>query len=112
MNVTLLNTLQMLFGLAIVAGAIIAAAWCLRRFVAPVQGSNAFFKPFASAQLGPRERIVAVESGDSWLILGVTAHTVTHLQTLPKGELPADNRAHLPDSFSALLAKALNRHAK
>lgn len=112
MNVTFFNTLQMLFGLAIVAGAIVAAAWCLRRFVTPIQGTNAFFKPFASASLGPRERIVAVETGDSWLILGVTAHTVTHLQTLPRGELPPSAANNMAQSFPALLSKALNRHAK
>ena len=38
---------------------------------------------------GARERILLVEVGDSWLVVGVVPGQIKTLHTLPKGELPA-----------------------
>jgi flagellar protein FliO/FliZ len=56
----------------------------------------------AQLALGPRERLVVVEAGERWLLLGVTAASINRVGTLPKGELPATPTA---SAFSALLAR-------
>jgi flagellar protein FliO/FliZ len=58
-------------------------------------------KIVATQPLGQRERVVLIEIGDQWLLLGVAPGTVNALQTLPKGTLPA---APASSPFARLLA--------
>jgi flagellar protein FliO/FliZ len=55
--------------------------------------------------------VLIVEVGDRWLVLGVTAHTIQALHTLPKGEAPVTPQLRLPGGFAALLQKAGSKHA-
>ena len=58
--------------------------------------------------VGAHERIAIVETSGKWLIVGVTAQSITLLATLdepPKsGDSPADSPPHAPAAFSRLLA--------
>jgi len=40
--------------------------------------------------LGPRERIVLIEVGDAWLVIGIVPGQIRTLHTLPKGDAAAD----------------------
>lgn len=80
--------LQAGFGLAVVIGLIFAFAWVARRFGLQASGSNRVLKVVSSAMVGQRERVVVVEIGDSWLVLGVAAGQVSALHTMPAGKLP------------------------
>jgi len=42
----------------------------------------------SSVMVGQRERVVVVEIGDAWLVLGVAAGQVRALHTMPAGKLP------------------------
>ncbi len=101
--------LQALLGLAIVLGALFAFFWFLRRFSPSQAGVQGVVRVVGGVMVGPRERVVVVEVGDQWLLLGVAAGQVSHLQTLPK---PAD--APLPmqapsSPFAGKLAEILAR---
>lgn len=100
---------QMLMGLAIVVAVIGALAWAFGRMARTPGGQSPLFRTVASTSLGPRERIVAVEVGDKWLILGVTASNITPLHTLPRGELPASILTPGKFDFQALLSRAMGR---
>jgi len=76
--------LQVLFGLALVVAAIVATGWVLRRF-GPVQSAGGLLRVVGGVMVGPRERLVVVEVGEQWLILGVAAGSVNLLHALPKG---------------------------
>ncbi|MFM9971642.1 MAG: flagellar biosynthetic protein FliO [Burkholderiales bacterium] len=108
-SASLAGLAQTLVGLALVVAAIIACAWALRRVAAPGRGSAAWLRTVASTTVGPRERIVALEVGDTWLILGVTANQITHLHTLPRGELPDTPSVAPSFDFKTLLARTLGR---
>ena len=101
---------QMLMGLAIVVAVIGALAWAFGRMVRTPGGQSPLFRTIASTSLGPRERIVAVEVGETWLILGVTASNITPLHTLPRGELPAAFATPAKFDFQALLSRAMGRN--
>jgi flagellar protein FliO/FliZ len=58
----------------------------------------------AQLPIGQRERLVVVEAGDRWLILGVTPSAISRVGTLPKGELPSSTAGG--GSFAALLMHA------
>lgn len=80
--------LQAGFGLAVVIGLIFLFAWVARRFGLQTSGSGRLLKVVSSVMVGQRERVVVVEIGDSWLVLGVAAGQVRALHTLPAGKLP------------------------
>jgi len=65
----------------------------------------------STTALGPGQRLVTVEVGEGearqWLVLGVTAQSITTVHTLPAGALPPDcHTAGRGASFPSLLARA------
>ncbi len=96
----------MLGALLAVVAAIFAAAFLFKR-TGMQGGSSSLLKPVASLALGAREKLVVVQVGGRWLVLGVTAQSIQPLADLEAGELPA---APAAAPFAGLLAKALKRH--
>lgn len=80
--------LQFAFGLALVLGLIVAAGWFMKRFQIGPQASG-LVKVVAGAAVGQRERVVVVEVGDTWMVLGVAPGRVNALTTMPRGEAAA-----------------------
>jgi flagellar protein FliO/FliZ len=100
--------LQTTLGLALVLALIWGAAWAIRR-VSPAAGRpNALLRNVATLAVGQRERVVIVEVGEQWLVLGVTASAISALSALPKGAMPA---APDPSSFAGLLTRAQGRRS-
>ena len=82
------SLLQVFIGLVAVLLLIAGAAWLAKRLgVTQVGGSN-LLRVVSSASVGTRERVVVVEVGESWLVVGVAPGSVNALMTLPKGEIP------------------------
>jgi len=81
--------LQAAFGLVMVVGLIFLCAWVARRLGLQRQSSGRLVKVVASTMVGQRERVVVVEVGTSWLVLGVTPGQIRSLHTMPAGELPS-----------------------
>lgn len=79
--------LQAGFGLAMVLALIFLCAWAARRFGLQQPGSGRLLKVVSSAMVGQRERVVVVEIGGSWLVLGVAAGQVRALHTMPAEKL-------------------------
>jgi flagellar protein FliO/FliZ len=78
------SLLQVLFALALVLGAVAGAAWLLRRF-SPGQNLVAgTLRVVGGVAVGPKERVVLVDVGDVWLVVGVAPGQVNALHTLPK----------------------------
>jgi len=70
-------------GLFAVIALILAMAWVARRVGLVRHGSgNASMKVVGSLMLGPRQRVVTVEVGDTWLVLGVSPNEIRPLHTL------------------------------
>lgn len=80
--------LQAGFGMAAVVGLIFLCAWLARRFGFQRLGSGQLVKVVSSAMVGQRERVVVVEVGSQWLVLGVTSSQVNMLHTLPAQAQP------------------------
>ncbi len=95
-----------IFALALVVLVIIGAAWLLKRVQPARFAGSALLRIVSSLSIGSRERIVVVEVGEEWLVIGVTAQNITPLHTLPRSTVaPAQTQpAVLP--FSAWLSRA------
>lgn len=74
---------KLLFSLLIVVGAIFAAAWAIKR-IGPPRPANALIRVLAAVPLGPRERLVLVEIGETWFVLGVAQGNIQTLHSMPK----------------------------
>jgi flagellar protein FliO/FliZ len=102
------SLVQMTLGLAFVVALIYAATWLLRR-VQPGGRTSSLLKIVGSLSVGQRERVVVIECGDQWLVVGVATGGLRTLHAMPKGELPAPAGA---PSFAGLLAAARGSKAK
>jgi flagellar protein FliO/FliZ len=78
------SMLQMAAGLLLVLAVIAAAAWLLKRFAANPGMTAGAIKVVAGAAVGQRERVVLVEIGGTWLVLGVAPGQVRALHSMPK----------------------------
>ncbi len=104
------SLLPMVLVLLLVLALIPVSMWLLKRLGAGGAASVAGMKVVATLPLGPRERLVVVEAGDRWLVLGVTPSNINRVGTLPKGALPA--AATPVAGFAQLLGAARKTHEK
>ncbi|MDB5779788.1 MAG: flagellar biosynthesis protein FliO [Polaromonas sp.] len=107
--------LQAGLGLAVVIGLIFLFAWGARRLGLQPSGNGKLLKVVSSAMVGQRERVVVVEIGDAWLVLGVAAGQVRALHTMPAQgppetqATPAVNGFAAAGAFSQKLLESINR---
>lgn len=107
--VSMISLLQVLLALLVVLGAIGLFAWLMRRFTPGQSGARGLLKVVGGVMVGPRERLVVVEAGDTWLLLGVASGSVRLVHSMPK-PVHAPDASSLPgDAFQRLLGKALGR---
>lgn len=90
--------LQAGLGLALVVALIFLFGWAMRRFGLQVTGSNRLLKVVSSVMVGPRERVVVLEVGTSWLVLGVASGQVNALHTMPAQSSTAPSLADTASS--------------
>jgi flagellar protein FliO/FliZ len=96
-----------LFVLAVIAG----AAWLMKKFTPRGYGAGGVLRVVAGAAVGQRERVVVVEIGSSWLVVGVAPGSVNLLQQMPRAEMPAAAAATpLPSTaFAAWLKQVMEK---
>jgi flagellar protein FliO/FliZ len=100
--------LQVLVALGLVLAAIAAFAWLLRRLTPGSIGTRGSLRIVGGAMVGPKERVVLIEIGDTWLLLGVAASNVSLLHTLPKPPQSAAKEGEpAAAGFSGALLEAL-----
>ncbi len=81
--------LQTVLSLLFILGLLFLATYLLRKTGAGRGlGSNGPLRIVGNLMIGTRERIVLVEVGDTWLVVGVGPSQIRTLHTLAKGELP------------------------
>ena len=89
--------LQMLLGLTLIIGVLFSGAYLLRRLNGGKGFGNAgAMKVVGGLMISARERIVLIEVGESWIVVGIVPGQIKTLHTLPKGELPASEKGEKP----------------
>ncbi|TXH77132.1 flagellar biosynthetic protein FliO [Thiobacillus sp.] len=103
------SLLQVFIGLVAVLLLIAATAWVAKRFGVTRGGASNVLHVISSASVGARERVVVVEVGESWLVVGVAPGSVNALMTLPRGEIQPTSAPSLNTSFAAGLQHLIEK---
>lgn len=86
--------------LLLILGLLFGTAWLARKLSGGKGFGQGGMKIVGGVALGPRERIVLVEVGDSWLVIGIVPGQIRTLHQLPKGSqldiAPAAGAAEAP----------------
>ena len=112
------SLLQTIFALTLVLGLLALLAWFMKRYGPKAQAGSAHLRLVGALNLGGRERIMVVEVGDQWIVVGASPGRVNALATMPRqpgAGSDATLHPHQPSasSFSEWLKQTIdNRNAK
>ena len=92
---------QVVIGLALVLALVGGCAWVLKRFSSLPGMRSGLLRILGGIAVGQRERIVLVEVGDTWLVVGVAPGQVRTLHSMPREASLATSAADaLPGGFN------------
>ena len=80
------SLLQTILALALVLALLAALAWAMKRYGPKMSGNSANLRMVGALNIGGRERIMVVEVGDQWIVVGASPGRVNALATMPKGD--------------------------
>lgn len=103
------NIGQLLLGFAVVIALLFASLWVLKRISAPRGQAAGLLRVVAGTAVGTRERVVIVEVGGSWLVLGVAPGQVTTLAEIPRSAIPTQPEKSDQHDFAYWLRRTLKR---
>jgi flagellar protein FliO/FliZ len=112
------NLLQTILALVFVLALLAALAWFVKRYGPRAGGGSAHLRVVGALSLGGRERIMVVEVGDQWIVVGASPGRINALATMPKQEGVEPSSvlaAHLPPAtgFADWLKQTIDkRNAK
>ena len=76
--------LQVFMSLGLVLALLIGVAWALKRFGPQHISGGAHMRIVGGMSLGGRERVLVLEVGDQWIVIGAAPGRVNALATMPK----------------------------
>lgn len=99
--------LQMLLGVAGILALLIGSLWLLKKLTLQRGSAAGLMRVVAATAVGGRERVVIVEVGSTWLVLGVAPGRVTALAEIPRQPLAAPPAAAeaMPGWLQGLMRK-------
>ena len=101
---------QVTLALCIVLGAIFLCAWLARRMRNLGSGRNGAVNIVAEVRLGPKERAVLLQVGNTQLLVGVAPGQINALHVLAEPlAAPPTATAVEPVSFKSLLRRSLGK---
>lgn len=101
------SVLQMFFGLGLVLLLIAGGAWLLKRLSDAQFGISNHIKVVSAVAVGPKERVVLVDVGETRLVLGVASGQVNKLMEMPRPEGVATSQGEIQISFIDRLKERL-----
>jgi len=92
-----LDLFKVLGGLVVVLVVMAGSAWLLKRVGLSKVAGNQAIKVVGGVSVGGRERVLVLEVGDQWVIVGVAPGRVNAITTLPR----QDHARPVTDSIAA-----------
>lgn len=98
------SLLQVALSLFAILALIMAAAWLAKRYLNIGPRANSTIKMVSGLNLGGRERVILLEVGEQWLVVGVTPGHISTLATMPRQETGAPDTRETGKSFAAAMS--------
>jgi len=105
------SLLQTLFALVAVLAVLAALAWFLKRYGPKAGIGAANLRIVGSLSLGGRERLMVVEVGNQWIVVGASPGRVNALATMPRQDGSAGADTDTPGAALAPHAPAAHSFA-
>ena len=106
------SAVSMVIGLIVVLALLFGALWLMKRLSQPHGAAAGLMRVVAGVAVGPRERVVILELGNSWLVLGVAPGQVTTLAEIPRQELPPGGQLPAAGEFPTWLKRIVESRGK
>ena len=105
------NLAQITLSLLLVVSLLIGASVLFKKFGLNrvINGGTLPIKVIGSTSLGTNQRLVVIEVGDQWIVLGVTPQQITTITSLPKQETPVGTTQPKPP-FANWMQSALEKY--
>ncbi len=101
--------LQMFFALAGVLALLFLSLWLLKKLTTQRGSAAGLLRVVAATAVGTRERVVIVEIGSTWLVLGVAQGQVSALAEIPRQPMPEQSTTPMAATIPPWLKKLLHR---
>ncbi len=96
-------------GLIGVLALLVGSLWLLKKLTAQRGGAAGLMRVVAATAVGGRERVVIVEVGSTWLVLGVAPGRVSALAEIPRQTLTEPPQAPASGAVPPWLQRVLQR---
>jgi len=83
------SLVQTIFSLGLVIALLVGLAWLLKRFGPKTVTGGGTVKLVGALSVGARERILVVEVGEQWIVVGASPGRMNALATMPRREAGA-----------------------
>ncbi|MDR2625680.1 MAG: flagellar biosynthetic protein FliO [Zoogloeaceae bacterium] len=112
-NVPAAGLLQASLALVFIIALLFLLAFLGRKFLGGKGFGQGGLKLLGGVALGPRERIVLVEAGETLLVVGIVPGQIRTLHRMPKSEIPLEDAQNLPPHALAQgFAQVLQKFAR
>lgn len=109
-NANPVGLLQVFLSLSLVLAVLIGCAWALKRFGPQQITGGANLRIVGGLSLGGRERVVVLEVGEHWIVVGAAPGQVSALATLPKQDsMPDMSDTKLNPNFATWLKQMMEK---
>ncbi|WDZ98031.1 flagellar biosynthetic protein FliO [Herbaspirillum sp. WKF16] len=104
------SVFTMLLGLIAVLALIAGVAWLFKRLgLTQNLAGNAAARVIGGVSVGTRERVMVIEVGDQWIVVGVAPGRVNALTTMPRQEVAATQQAAGAPAFASWLKQTMDK---
>jgi len=105
---------KVVVGLLVVLAVIAGVAWLIKQLAVGKTGSYSVARIVGGVSVGTRERVVVVEIGDRWIVVGVAPGHVSGIATLEAGsqlsEIEPATNPLTDTTFAKWLKKAVQKN--
>ena len=87
------SLIQLVFGLGGVLALLVGSLWLIKKLLIQRGEGAGLLRVVSGTAVGARERVVIVEIGSTWLVLGVAPGHISALAEIPRQALPTTDPA-------------------